>query len=157
MQCLTQCPFGQFGVYQDLTAKYCSVDCPDGWFADNSTWTCVQQCPSTPSYYADLDSKTCVDKCREELSLFAYDIGRICVTECPSAYFADNFTRRCLLDCLLEPSTYEFVNGTERICMLQCPIGYFADNSTRTCVSNCPDSPNYFAHWESRTCVTVCP
>jgi hypothetical protein len=65
MQCVNQCPFGKYGVYQDPAAKYCSVDCPNGWYADNSTWTCVQQCPSTPSYYADLDSKTCVDRCRE--------------------------------------------------------------------------------------------
>ncbi len=64
MQCVDQCPFGMFGVYNDMTAKYCSVDCPDGWLADDSTWTCVLVCPSTPSYYADINSKTCLPKCR---------------------------------------------------------------------------------------------
>ena len=64
MECVTQCPFGQFGVYEDPNSKYCSLTCPDGWLADNSTWTCVQTCPITPSYYADIASKTCVDKCR---------------------------------------------------------------------------------------------
>ncbi len=147
MQCVDQCPFGQYGVYKNLSAKYCSIDCPLGWFKDNSTWTCVQVCPSTPSYYADIDSGECIDACREELDLFAYDFNRTCLSQCPASEFADNYTRRCLLKCLLEPNTYEFVNGTERICVLQCPIDYFADNSTRKCVTGCPNSPNYFAHW----------
>lgn len=47
-----------------MNAKYCSIDCPDGWFADDSTTTCVQACPSRPSLYADTASKTCVAVCR---------------------------------------------------------------------------------------------
>lgn len=64
MQCVSQCPFGKYGDYSNLTAKFCRIDCPSGWFMDNSTWTCVTGCPSNPSYYADLHYGKCVDKCR---------------------------------------------------------------------------------------------
>lgn len=147
MQCVDQCPYGQFGVKADLAAKYCDIACPDGWFADNSTWTCVPNCPSNPSYYADLASKVCVAICRKDLGLYASNGNRTCLSLCPETTFADNFTQRCLSDCLLQPNTYEFVNGTTRVCVLKCPIGYFSDNSTRQCVTDCPAGPNYYADW----------
>ena len=123
------------------------------------TWTCVQTCPTYPSYYADATSQACLSQCRVDLDLFAYDGANIrtCVNPCPNGTFADIYTRRCLLNCLLQPNTYEYVNGTERTCVLKCPIGEFADNSTRKCVTGCPSSPNYFADWLSATCVSVCP
>ena len=76
---------------------------------------------------------------------------------CPNGTYADIYTRRCLVDCLLEPSTYMYVNGTERTCILKCPIGFFSDNSTRNCTPTCPSTPNYFADWLSAQCVSVCP
>ena len=41
MKCVDQCPLGQFGDYSNMSAKICSLTCPDGWYEDNSTWTCV--------------------------------------------------------------------------------------------------------------------
>ena len=64
MQCVDQCPYGMFGDYSDPDAKVCTLTCPDDWFEDNSTWTCVEECPTHPSYYADLALKKCVDRCR---------------------------------------------------------------------------------------------
>ena len=161
MSCVTQCPFGYFGDYSVNTDKKCVTSCPSGWFLDNSTWTCVETCPTYPSFYSDTASGTCLSACRVELDLFAYDgvgVGnRTCVNPCPNGTYADIYTRRCLVDCLLEPSTYMYVNGTERTCVLDCPIGYFADNSTRNCVTTCPSNPNYFADWLSATCVSLCP
>lgn len=106
MQCVTQCPFGKYGDYSNSSAKFCRIDCPSGWFMDNSTWTCVTGCPANPSYYADLHYGKCVDKCRAEVDEYASDDNRTCVTVCPNGTFADNFTRRCLTNCLRIPSTY---------------------------------------------------
>ena len=60
MSCVTQCPFGYFGDYSVSNDKKCVTTCPDGWFSDDSTWTCVETCPTYPSYYSDNTSKTCV-------------------------------------------------------------------------------------------------
>ena len=105
MSCVSQCPFGYFGDYSASYDKKCVTTCPDGWFADDSTWTCVETCPTYPSYYADNASKTCMSACRVELDLFAYDglgVGnRTCVNPCPNGTYADIYTRRCLINCLL--------------------------------------------------------
>lgn len=114
MSCVTQCPYGTYGDHSDPTQKVCILDCPDGWFSDDSNWTCTQVCPTNPSLYADISTGTCVAKCREDLNQFAYDGDRTCVDECPSPTQADIYTRRCLNSCLLEPSTYLYVNGTLR-------------------------------------------
>ena len=42
---MDQCPLGTYGDYSNMSAKICVLTCPDGWYADNSTWTCVQVCP----------------------------------------------------------------------------------------------------------------
>ncbi len=47
-----------------MTIKRCRIDCPVGWYQDNSTWTCVQVCPTYPSYFADTHLRKCVDRCR---------------------------------------------------------------------------------------------
>lgn len=64
MQCVDQCPFNLYGDPSNSSEKICRISCPSGWFQDNSTWTCVQTCPTYPSYYADLHLGKCVDKCR---------------------------------------------------------------------------------------------
>ncbi len=66
-----------FGDYSNPANKICVTDCSTaGWYADNSTWTCVQTCPTFPSYYADLTSKSCVSQCRADLGLYASDDTR---------------------------------------------------------------------------------
>lgn len=71
MQCVDQCPFGTFGDYSSMTTKFCRLDCPAGWFQDNSTWTCVEVCPVYPSYYADSHLGKCIDRCRIEVNEYA--------------------------------------------------------------------------------------
>ena len=116
MSCVTQCPYGLYGDYSNSGQKKCAINCPSGWYTDDSTWTCVQVCPTNPSYYADTASGACMAACRAELDLFAYDGTRMCVNPCPANTTADVNTRRCLSNCLLVPSTYLFVNGTQRTC-----------------------------------------
>jgi hypothetical protein len=67
MQCVDQCPFGTFGDHSNMTIKFCRIDCPSSWYQDNSTWTCVQTCPTYPSYYADTHLGKCLDRCRVEV------------------------------------------------------------------------------------------
>ena len=64
MTCVDYCPYGMFANPSDPTNKVCTLTCPEGWFEDNSTWTCVEECPTFPSYYADLHLNKCVFKCR---------------------------------------------------------------------------------------------
>lgn len=108
--------------------------------------------------------RKCVAVCRKEVGEYALDVGRICVTDCPSgptAYYADNNTQRCLINCLIVPSTYRFnetVAGSPNAsCYSQCPIGYYGDNSTRDCVNPCPSTPDYYGDDLSRLCVSQCP
>ena len=103
MSCVSHCPYGYYGDYSVANDKKCGSTCPGGWFTDNSTWTCVQICPSYPSYYADSASGACLSQCRVELDLFAYDGSnvRTCMNPCPTGTYADVYTRRCLLSCLL--------------------------------------------------------
>lgn len=107
-KCVEICPLNTFGDYSNSADKKCVATCPSSWYSDNSTWTCVQNCPSVPSYYKDTTLGQCVFTCRAELQEYALDVGRICVTDCPTGYYADNNTRRCLIDCLIVPSTYRF-------------------------------------------------
>jgi hypothetical protein len=106
--CVSLCPLNTYGDYSNPNDKVCVINCASGWYSDNSTWTCVQNCPSTPSYYIETSLAQCVATCRSDLNEYALDIGRICVTNCPSGYFADNNTGRCLQNCLIVPSTYRF-------------------------------------------------
>ena len=69
--------------YADVngTERVCLLQCPLGYFADNSTRSCVTTCPSNPNYFADLASRTCVSLCPETAT---------------TKYYADNLTRTCV-------------------------------------------------------------
>lgn len=40
-------------TFKDDTNNRCVAICPFPYYADNSTYKCVPQCPSSPDYYAD--------------------------------------------------------------------------------------------------------
>lgn len=63
-RCVSLCPLNTYGDYSNAADKKCVTVCPSGWYSDNSTWTCVQSCPSVPSYYKETHLGQCVAVCR---------------------------------------------------------------------------------------------
>ena len=121
-------------------------------YADNSTYTCVSQCPSSPNYYSDPISGNCVLFCPE--GLYSETAGRTCTPYC-SVGFADNYTRRCVGTCPSSEDTY--ADPTTRTCVKECPDGMVARNDTQTCVTytSCPS--NTWSDLKSKHCVSRCP
>lgn len=117
--CSTYLTFG------DVNSQICSNVCPENYWADNSTYLCVDKCPSSPDFYADNTTKNCVYNCPKGVNwtTFADSQSRRCVTECPEGYFGVNSTQRC--------EQY-------------CPNGTYADPIIRVCVANCTVRPHYY-------------
>lgn len=127
-------------------------------YSDPLTGNCVLFCPE--GYYAEDTFRTCSTTCN--------------ITGAPTQ-FADNFTRKCVIECpTATEQTYGFTGNFT--CMRVCPNGYFARNDTKQCVlpincaanswadpiskycvSRCPSDPLSFGYDTDRTCVNVCP
>ena len=91
-------------------------------------------CPKSPDYYGHLN---------------------LCRSDCPKGFYRDNTTRKCVINCPIEPLL--FADNSTNTCVKYCPAdhNFFADNITRKCVLNC--SQGLFADVSTRTCVDVCP
>ena len=116
------------------------MQCPIGYFADNSTRMCVTDCPSDPNYFADWFSRTCVALCPETDT---------------TKYYGDIVTRSCVEDCpTVTNNTYR--DSILRICMPVCSDKQYSDNSTGNCVEVCPSDPDMFGQIDIKVCVYVC-
>ena len=143
----------------------CVQKCPAGYYADNSTQSCVSSCPLNPlSYGANISNS-----------------GGVCLSSCLSGTYGDNDTRLCLNSCIFSlanpikityaddstqfcvyicpPGSYTsnatFTNGisnNDGKCSNKCLTGQFADNSTWKCVYVCPSSPILYADSSTGTC-----
>ena len=110
-----------------------------GKFADNSTYTCVDKCPSTPSYYGYQEK--CLESCPE--GFYADDITRLCV---PSIYcndtvdgkptYGDQTVRKCVPVCPF--NYYADTRASQKLCVMMCDEGLYADDLTKQCVVKCP-------------------
>lgn len=107
-------------------------------FADDSTNTCVERCPTYPDLYADPTTQKCVLSCPS--SHYAYNITRECLMDCPEPYFADLYSLECVLNCPLSQLT--FADSILRKCTTSCVnhtinstlTQFYQDNSTLQCV-----------------------
>ena len=127
--------------------------CPTGYFRENHTRYCVQECLNIT--YADDTKGYCVYNCSPRFSL---DDPNVCVSSCPSPYFKDPLTFKCVLDCQHAPTTYyKVITNTDRRCDTNCPTGQFRDIFSFSCVDICPPSPPTYADTSTGNCVTVCP
>ncbi len=81
----------------------CLSVCPEGYFADNYTLSCVQSCPIQNGQYADPSTNLCVDMCPQNPDLYGENINNgnnTCVQACSVAgFFADPLTRTCVSQC----------------------------------------------------------
>jgi hypothetical protein len=100
-----------------------ALNCSDGYYADNTTHTCIGICPGPLYLYADNVTKECVDVC--ELGWYALNVSAgqgICSLQCPQNLWADNKTVSCTAQC--SASTYG-VNYTGGWTAFSTPFSYF--------------------------------
>lgn len=74
----------------------CIPNCPNGTYKDNSTRTCVADCPFLPLTFADNSTNECVEDCPPSPNYFADNYTRVCVFNCSVGLFADPSTRACV-------------------------------------------------------------
>ena len=139
--CQNECPAGQFArdfdnvcvfdcgpnLWGDTLSKTCKIspfDCPQGYYADNTSHLCVVplNCSkvSNNQYVADNLTKTCVQKCPGTVHNFADMMKFLCVARCPSGFYGHNTTLVCQANC-----TYPTISTYD---------GSFADPQLNICV-----------------------
>lgn len=122
------------------------MNCPIGYFADNSTRNCVTGCPSNPNYFADWLSATCVTLCPQTSTTIYYSdtLTRTCVDTCPNQTLSNGTLWHTFRDTVL------------RVCIAVCSGNQFADDSTGNCTQVCPSYPDMFGQMSIKTCVYRC-
>jgi proprotein convertase subtilisin/kexin type 5 len=136
--------------YGDPSTRTCVLECPliQLLFADNSTRECVKKCP--PMSYADKKSKFCVKQCPlavgQEKQTYAADYSNVCVEECSLPTFSYEPALRCFTKC---PDPY-YSNVTDHKCYL-CP-GICTSCTSPTACTSCIS--NYYL--QNGECVLKC-
>ena len=82
----------------------CLRRCPDGSFADNSTYKCVAVCPASPSYYG---------------------YNKVCLASCPAGTYADDPSRLCVTSDNCANQTWG--DPTSQTCVATRPFNYYSD------------------------------
>ena len=135
----------------------CIASCPEEYFADNTTLSCVEACPEQS--YGYTDNNTCLSGCPD--GYYADDHSQMCVLFCPkvTAFYADDSTNKCVQVCPVVPDYFgEQINDGHRKCVSQCSkSSHFADPITRTCVEECNVDEGYFGYPSDRRCWLRCP
>lgn len=108
--CVSYCPLLTLPVI-NATA---GINLPSGrLFADYSTRLCVYTCPSNygnEGTYGDNSTNTCVGQCPIGSFGDANTVNRFCVSECTGGSYADNLTMLCVSICPANPPTFGY-NG----------------------------------------------
>ena len=103
-RCVSDC----IDTYASDDSKACEDTCDQyGQIADNSTNTCVDECPTDPDYYEE--DGFCVMHCSGDLYADPTPGLRKCVAECTDGLYGDPVSGRCHADCL--PGYYRY-DGT---------------------------------------------
>lgn len=144
LECVLSCLIADLS-YADSIDRTCVSSCSNHtingtsviFYADNSTLTCVMQCPELPN------------------KLYGENITNTCMQSCPSGTYGDNDTRVCLDRCVFQLPKFTWADKINNFCVKTCPYSYFADNSTGSCELTCTNGT--FADQSSRRCVINCP
>jgi hypothetical protein len=92
----SECPDSPILTFNDNSTQRCKTSCTTG-FADRLSKFCVAICPNY--YYGETYTHTCVATCPIKVpKLFAEDPSRMCVTDCNVTLklFADSYSSRCV-------------------------------------------------------------
>lgn len=141
--------------YQETTSGACVLLCPAlpvETFGDNTTRTCVAQCPNNSYAYADV--YRCWADCPTssivtQQLLFKDSLNWKCVTRCPSGApyaYADASYRACYLNCPNLTNTVSFPRDT-----------YAVDGLNARCVDVCPYNSSFQLFGYQGKCIPLCP
>jgi len=164
LTCLSQCPNNTY-----ISGKNCVMFCPNGFYINFLTQTCVlpSACPS--NHFANNQTTSCVSACTN--GTFGDTATRQCLTACYGTNYADPLTRLCsasctaglirnaaTLTCVSSCAVGSFYNILNSSCTATCQSPYFADPQSHACVLVCPSNPMTFASASPvRACVSTCP
>lgn len=140
---MDKCPSPYYG--DQSGNRTCVLECPDGWFAQNTTAAgapsdiriCVQTCDYG---WADNVTRKCATSsagCTN--GTYAHETNHKCVFPEGCTGFADPVSMHCLPTCQFNSS-----------------VTYYGDPSTKTCVLICPSVPNYFGDNYTHQCRSSC-
>jgi hypothetical protein len=145
--CTLYCPPLQY-MWVNLTTRMCITNCPVGLYRDNFTMSCVSVCPdytyanvsnnlcvsSCFPLYASNFNKSCVAvcpnnttasnstySCQSQCDYGNYTLNNVCYNSCIEPYFADNLTRKCVLNCPVNLLT--FADPLTKKCASLCQSG----------------------------------
>jgi proprotein convertase subtilisin/kexin type 5 len=124
--CVSTCPNNTY-IYQ----KHCLNTCPDGFYINFLTQSCVNASSCPTDYFANNQTRSCVASCSN--GTFGDSLTRMCITTCYGANFADPITG---------------------LCSTSCSSGLIKNSLTFSCVGNC--QPSYFYNPNSASCTTSC-
>lgn len=166
--CLAVSGCGLFLSFADSQLNICVSQCstvPVFTFSENITYTCVTPINCPPTMLAENTTQSCVYNCPYNSTYFSYADpfkSNRCVAKCPDIYYGEISSGRGLCASVCPGLNY-FRDNSTQLCVYVCPAGNsslgtvdtFGDNTTDVCVARCP--PGYFAQVEiNRTCVQVC-
>lgn len=90
-------------LWGDPLSKTCKTNpfqCPDGYYADDTTHMCVVPLDCSivggVQYVADNSTKKCVQKCPSNVHNYADMQKYLCVAVCPTGFYGYNSTLRCV-------------------------------------------------------------
>ena len=140
--CTSSCPFGTY-----KSGKYCVYYCPNDYFMDNATQSCVLPINCSTGLIADNQTRSCVSQC---IGTYLESTLNRCIDVCYGSKYGDPFTHKCETNC----SQGLRMNNATRTCEASCVIGLYSNPATNSCTSSC--SSPYYADNSSMACVTSC-
>jgi hypothetical protein len=164
--CVASCIYTNAMIqWADNTTRTCVAQCPNGtdtrYYGDTSTGVpiCVITCPVSPVLFGMNSTNTCVSECQDGL-YGDPNFNRSCLTLCPTISGVIWFSQITNYICVTVCENYTYGNYADQHCEVtpfDCPNGQFGDDSTHLCVSLCPESMNFFGDLSTKLCVNICP
>jgi hypothetical protein len=138
-------------LYAESTKAECVQKCPNGTYAEDSTFECLAGCLTG---FADPSTYRCVPVCPSFPELYGDTALKKCVVSCPTGYYSDNSTNLCVGPTACSVADDYFSDLLTGRCVKFCSEGYWGKLANRTCITFCVDE---FADNYTRRCVPVCP
>jgi proprotein convertase subtilisin/kexin type 5 len=144
------CQYCQNNTFKFTANSSCIANCPDHYYADNSTWLCAQcdsSCLTCDGGYAE----NCLS-CSPTATL-RYLLLKMCWSVCPGGYYSNDAASACqICPVNLNCGNCTYKNTTNTVLCTSCAYGYFFQGSSSTCTPYC--NSNQFANLGNNSCLT---
>ena len=147
------------GTYLDTLTSTCVSVCPDGYYGDNSSKTCLECYKAVSSTDINKDCKTCYgggnNQCTScNSGTYFLSVNNSCLGDCPAGWYQNSTNNSCggcymqtspsaNMTCLtcngpaysncLSCGTSSYLYSPDKVCLATCPDGWFRNNNTSTC------------------------